>query len=130
MNRIAILTDHMETGQNVADQVTRFYHELGIFPRIDIHQDREIFFNTVLQTIPTGVIILLRGVHSLNAAEHLRALLPECGLIWCSDLDFSLHAFRLRAEYFILMPVSETVLHDALSVWNERNSLRTGENIK
>ncbi len=130
MNRIAILTEHIETGQNVVDQVTRFYHKLGIFPRIDLHQDREIFFNTLLQAMPTGVIILLSGVASLNAAEHLRALLPECGLIWCSDLDFSLHAFRLRAEYFILMPVSETILHDALSVWNERNFHRTGVNIK
>ena len=41
----------------------------------------------------------------LNAAEHLRSLYPKCGIIWCSDFDFSLHAFRLRIEYFFMKPV-------------------------
>lgn len=57
------------------------------------------------------------GVAGLNAAEHLRSLWSECGLIWCSDLDFSLHAYRLRAEYFIKAPFVETELAEGLSRW-------------
>ena len=53
-----------------------------------------------MKTVPTVVILALPGVSGLNAAEHLRSLYPKCGIIWCSDLDFSLHAFRLRIEYF------------------------------
>ena len=42
------------------------------------------------------MLLALQGVAGLNAAEHLRSLHPKCKMIWCSDLDFSLHAFKLR----------------------------------
>lgn len=127
MYRIAILSDHKETGQKFVDQVTRFCTENGLFPRVDLHSDQEDFFNNILQAKPTSVIFALPGVDGLNAAEHLRSLLPTCGLIWCSDLDFSLHAFRLRAEYFMLEPVSEENLREGLSVWMERRKQYAGE---
>ena len=38
-------------------------------------------------------------------------------MIWCSDLDFSLHAFRLRADYFLLEPVSEEAFQLGLYTW-------------
>ena len=62
-------------------------------------------------------VIALPGVAGLNAAEHLRSLCPACGMIWCSDLDFSLQAFRLRVEYFILEPVSAESFQQGLNVW-------------
>jgi len=40
-------------------------------------------------------------------------------MIWCSDLDFSLHAFRLRADYFLMKPVSEEAFQQGLNAWIE-----------
>ena len=53
----------------------------------------------------------------LNAVEHLRTLFPEMRIIWCSDLDFSLHAFRLRVDYFLLEPITEEAFRQGLSTW-------------
>ena len=60
----------------------------------------------------------------LNAAEHLRSLYPKCGIIWCSDFDFSLHAFRLRIEYFFMKPVEEQKIKEGLSIWLECKKVR------
>ena len=62
---------------------------------------------------------LLPGVDGLNAVEHLRALFPETRIIWCSELDFSLHAFRLRVDYFLLEPITEEAFRQGLYVWVE-----------
>ena len=62
-------------------------------------------------------------VSGLNAAEHLRSLYSKCGIIWCSDLDFSLHAFRMRIEYFFMKPVEEQKIKEGLSVWFERRKV-------
>ena len=84
---------------------------------IGIDESEEKFYIELREKAPGGVIIALPGVAGLNAAEHLRSLWSECGLIWCSDLDFSLHAYRLRAEYFIKAPFVETELAEGLSRW-------------
>lgn len=79
--------------------------EKGIVPLIEIYQNQEVFFKQIQRRVPSMVFLSLPGVDGLNAAEHLRSLYPRCGIIWCSDLDFSLHAFRLRVEYFFMKPV-------------------------
>lgn len=75
------------------------------------------FFEAARRTPPANAVIALPGVDGLNAAEHLRALLPETRVIWCSDLDFSLHAFRLRVDYFLLEPVTSDAFRQGLCVW-------------
>ena len=72
---------------------------------------------SVQKTAPTNAVIALPGVAGLNAVEHLRSVCPACAIIWCSDLDFSLQAFRLRVEYFILEPVSAESFQQGLNVW-------------
>ncbi len=119
MYRISILTDLVETGQIYADWTKHFCTENGLFPRIDLYNDQEEFFSHLIDSPPTGIILALDGVAGLNAAEHIRSLLPDCGLIWCCDLDFSLHAFRLRADYFILLPIKHEGLREGLTVWIE-----------
>ncbi len=69
----------------------------------------------------TNAVIALPGVDGLNAVEHLRALCPQTRIIWCSDLDFSLHAFRLRADYFLLEPVTEEALRQGLHLAGLKN---------
>lgn len=69
---------------------------------------------------PTNAVIALPGVDGLNAVEHLRALFPETRIIWCSELDFSLHAFRLRVDYFLLEPITEEAFRQGLCAWVEK----------
>ena len=91
----------------------------GLFPQVMQYDDQERFFETAQKEAPTNAVIALSGVAGLNAAEHLRSLCPACRMIWCSDLDFSLHAFRLRADYFLLEPVSEEAFRRGLNAWIE-----------
>ena len=124
MYYIAVLTEQTKAGQNYIKQITRFCMEKGLFSQIELYRDQEQFFEQIQEKIPTSVLLALHGVAGLNAAEHLRSLYPECGIIWCSDLDFSLHAFRLRIEYFLLEPVSEAELKEGLSVWLEKRKTK------
>ncbi|MEE0744555.1 MAG: response regulator, partial [Blautia faecis] len=107
MYRIAILNDQKQEGQNCAEYIRNYCTEKKIFPLIEIYQNQEQFFEWTRKTVPAVVFLALPGVSGLNAAEHLRSLYPKCGIIWCSDLDFSLHAFRMRIEYFFMKPVEE-----------------------
>lgn len=122
MYRIAILAEKETEGQYYAEQISRFCSEKGIFPQIVQYQDQERFFDDMQKAAPTNVLIAFSGVAGLNAAEHLHALDPACRIIWCSDLDFSLHAYRLRADYFLLKPIAEEVFRQGLANWLERNS--------
>ena len=102
-----------------AEQITRFCEAKGLFPQVMQYDDQERFFETAQKADLTNAVIALSGVAGLNAAEHLRSLCPACRMIWCSDLDFSLHAFRLRADYFLMKPVSEEAFQRGLNAWIE-----------
>lgn len=117
--RIAVLTDKKERGHFFSGWVKQIGAEYGTFPVVEEHEDLERFFYKAQQKQPEGIIIDLPGALGLNAAERLRALCPDCKLIWCSDLDFSLQAYRLHMAYFILNPVEETEIRNGLSLWFE-----------
>ena len=108
-----------QTSRNYETQITRFCTERGVFPQIELHTNQELFFERIQTVKPTSVVLALSGVAGLNAAEHLRSLCPNCGVIWCSDLDFSLQAFRLRVDYFLMEPITIERLREGLSVWFE-----------
>ena len=119
MYRIAVVADEESVGRNYETQITRFCTERGVFPQIELHTNQELFFERIQTVKPTSVVLALSGVAGLNAAEHLRFLCPNCGVIWCSDLDFSLQAFRLRVDYFLMEPITIERLREGLSVWFE-----------
>lgn len=119
MHRIAVLTEQETRGAQMEEQIARFCKEKGRFPRIEPYWNQESFFNAVLTATFSHAVIALPGVAGLNAVEHLRSLCPTCRIIWCSDLDFSLHAFRLRVDYFLLEPVTEEGFRRGLLVWLE-----------
>ncbi len=123
MRRIVILAD--DSGRQISEWTKRFCAQHGLFPAVELHEDSKGFYDAVKKGEPSGVIIALSGVAGLNAAEHLRSLCPDCGLIWCSDLDFSLHAYRLRANYFIKAPPTAEQLCEGLSIWLNRQSLHS-----
>ena len=99
---IAILTDQKQEGQKCSEYIRNYCTEKKVFPLIEIYQDQEQFFEWTRKTVPAVVLLALPGVSGLNAAEHLRSLYPKCGIIWCSDLDFSLHAFRMRCFFWLV----------------------------
>lgn len=119
MYRIAVVADEESVGRNYETQITRFCTERGVFPQIELHTNQELFFERIQTVKPTSVVLALSGVAGLNAAEHLRSLCPNCGVIWCSDLDFSLQAFRLGVDYFLMEPITIERLREGLSVWFE-----------
>lgn len=117
MYRIVILTGQESQKSFFTERIFKFCAGRGLFPRIEQYCDQESFFEAVRTAAPENAVIALPGVDGLNAAEHLRALCPTCKIIWCSDLDFSLHAFRLRADYFLLEPVTEAALRQGFRIW-------------
>lgn len=119
---IAILTDQKQEGQKCSEYIGNYCTEKKVFPLIEIYQIEQ-FFEWTRKTVPAVVLLALPGVSGLNAAEHLRSLYPKCGIIWCSDLDFSLHAFRMRIEYFFMKPVEEQKIKEGLSIWFERSNV-------
>ena len=119
MYRIAILTRSEAQGEFLVEQISRFCDERGLFPDLEQYRDQEWFFEAARKMPLTNAVIALPGVDGLNAVEHLRALCPRTRIIWCSDLDFSLHAFRLRVDYFLLEPVTEEAFRQGLCVWLE-----------
>ena len=123
MYRIAVLAERVEERNAYVDQIARFCHANGLFPQIESHSNQEQFFEHVRKAAPTNAVVALPGVAGLNAAEHLRSLCPACGIIWCSDLDFSLQAFRLRVEYFILEPVTAERFQQGLNIWLRNKGL-------
>ena len=120
MYRISVLAEDRQRGLIYADRIRRFCMENGIFPEVKVYENQERFFEQIQMLEPTSVLLALHGADGLNAAEQLRSLYPRCGLIWCSDLDFSLHAFRLHAEYFFMEPVEDEKFREGLSIWLER----------
>ena len=115
--RIAVLTSSRAQEAFLAEQISRFCAEHCLFPKMDCYHDQESFFEAARNEPLTNAVIALPGVDGLNAVEHLRALCPQTRIIWCSDLDFSLHAFRLRVDYFLLEPITEEAFQQGLSTW-------------
>ena len=124
MYRITVLTKSEAQEKFFTEQISRFCAERSMFPKMDCYREQERFFDTARNTAPTNAVIALPGVDGLNAAEHLHTLLPKTRIIWCSELDFSLHAFRLRVDYFLLEPVTEAAFRQGLSIWLEEKMPR------
>ena len=112
MYRIAVLAEQEAERQRYAEQITRFCEAKGLFPQVMQYDDQEHFFEIAQKADLTKVA-------GGGGAEYLRSLCPACRMIWCSDLDFSLHAFRLRADYFLMKPVSEEAFQRGLNAWIE-----------
>ena len=100
MYHIAVLTKSETQETFYREQLSRFCAERGLFPRVDCYRGQEVFFEVARKNAPTNAVISLPGVDGLNAVEHLRALFPETRIIWCSELDFSLHAFSAACRLF------------------------------
>lgn len=127
MHHIAILTENQDTGKQLALWTKCFCEKQGLFPLVKQYHDPELFYTALKKEKPSSVILSLPGVAGLNATERLRSLCPNCGLIWCSDLDFSLHAFRLRVDYFFQAPPTDAELCNGLSLLMQSDRRKSRE---
>ena len=109
MYRIAVLTNSRAQEAFLTEQILQFCAEHCLFPQMDCYHDQESFFEAA-------------RCEPLTNAVHLRALCPQTRVIWCSDLNFSLHAFRLRADYFLLEPVTEAALRQGFCIWLDQKN--------
>lgn len=129
MYRIVVLSDCEKDGQEIVEQTKKICAKQGLFPTVELYLDQEKFFAGIHNQVVPNVIVALSGVEGLNAVEHLKSLCSECRLIWFSDLDFSLQAYRVRADYFMLNPISETELREGISVWMDSKCYRKVEEV-
>lgn len=121
---IVVLAREKQEGRKYADIIRKCCTERNLFPLVEVYEEQELFFKKLQKAAPAAAFLILPGVDGLNAAEHLRFLRPGCVLIWCSDLDFSLHAFRLRVEYFFMEPAEEKKIREGLEAWFARIGVR------
>jgi len=92
----------------------------GLFSEITAPEDVEPYLREPSPGPPKLIILALPGVKGLNAAQWLRDLCPDAGLIWCSDLDFALQAYQLDADYFFFMEnLSCETMKTALDRWKK-----------
>ncbi len=126
MCRISILAPERDAGRQLSGWLGAWCAEHGILPRLDVPEDLRGYFYMVGADPPDVVMVALPGVAGLNTVEHLRQLCPHCSVIWCSDLDFSLQAYRLRVDYFILGPPGREELATGLAVCLDRRRRLTG----
>lgn len=117
MYRIAVLAEKENEGHKYTKHLKQLCERKGMFPRIIKYNNQESFFANLLLDAPTHALIAFSGITGLNTAERLHSLCPACRIIWFCDQDFSLHAFRLRADYFMLKPISDEELEEGLSAW-------------
>lgn len=67
----------------------------------------------VKRALPDAVIVAQDGVEGLNTITSARLLSRK--IIWFSDLDFGVQAYRLCVPFFCKKPVSHGKMNEALA---------------
>ena len=67
----------------------------------------------VKQALPDAVIVAQDGVEGLNTITSARSLARR--ILWFSDMDFRVQAYRLCVPFFCRKPVSRQKMEQAIS---------------
>lgn len=79
-----------------------------------IFSDRRAFLDHIRSRPDLTALLLEPGPHATETAAEIREQNPKGKFLWFSDLDFSLLVYRLHADYFGLLPMTEDKLRIAL----------------
>lgn len=72
-------------------------------------------FLTSAERNPRRILLLAQeGPGGVELAADLRERFPRHRFVWFSDLDFALFSYRLEADYFNFLPLTEEKLKKAL----------------
>lgn len=73
------------------------------------------------------VVMLCPGDDGLALARELRAAYPRCGILWGSDRDDAIHAWRADVDYFFLLSERDLLWQAGLRLWETRRALELQE---
>lgn len=93
--------------------VGQYFEEKGKDVQITGCMDWPELESMVKQSLPDVVIVAQNGVDGLNTITSARLLSRK--IIWFSDLDFGVQAYRLCVPYFSQKPVSYKKMEQALT---------------
>lgn len=79
-----------------------------------IFSERRMFLAHIRGRPDLTALLIESGPHATETAAEIREQNPSGKFLWFSDLDFSLLSYRLHADYFGLLPVTEDKLRTAL----------------
>lgn len=115
--------DESERGQLMAF-VRQYFEEKRKDAQVTGCMDWPELEGMVKQSLPDVVIVAQNSVDGLNTITSARLLSRK--IIWFSDLDFGVQAYRLCVPYFSKKPVSYRKMEQALTRFLEV-SLRSGK---
>lgn len=95
------------------EAVVAMLHNMGV-AKTELFSDYKAFSNYLHGHLYDTVLLLEKGPRSTETASEIRSLGHRGTFVWFSDLDFSLLAFRLRADYFGLFPINREKLEAAI----------------
>lgn len=96
----------------IEESIHDYYKDKNIPCKIRCCRDWQELSRQVKEKPADAIIVAQDGVSGLDIITGLK--LPSGRLIWFSDLDFSLQAYRLYVSYFNRKPVSHKKVIQAL----------------
>ena len=100
------------------DEVQRMEAE-ALLKTLDVRctsfSDRRAFLDHIRGRPDLTALLMEPGPHATETAAEIREQNPNGKFLWFSDLDFSLLSFRLRADYFGLLPLTACKLKTAIA---------------
>ena len=62
-------------------------------------------------------LVIGPGDAGMALVQEIRAAYPRCGILWGSDRDDSLLAWRMEVDYFFLLPLTREKWDKGLRLW-------------
>lgn len=125
---IAICEDESRDLMKTSDLVNVYFKNKKQKITIYSYCDADVLLAEAAQ-INFDIIVMdiyLPGVNGIQAARSLKKLNPDCSIIFVtSSSDFALEAFGIGAVHYIVKPVSEEELQEALERCCERKHMRS-----
>lgn len=69
------------------------------------------------------VVMLCPGDDGLALVREIRAAYPHCGILWGSDRDDAIHAWRADVDYFFLLSERDLLWQAGLRLWETWRAL-------
>lgn len=113
MWNIVICNGNKTEQQQLLEYIKRWCSENDREASVEICSDWTELYEKLSHTEPDTIIIAQDGVTGLDTitSSHF----PPSKIIWFSDLDFAMQAYRLCISWFGKKPVSYTMIDKALS---------------
>lgn len=96
----------------IESYIHNYYRDKNIDVKIRICGDWQTLCRQIRQREADVIIIAQEGVKGLDIVTGLKVQTGK--LIWFSDLDFGVQAYRLNVSYFNLLPVTKEKLEYGL----------------